>query len=439
MPQALKIHFVGIGGIGISGLAKYLNAQGIEVSGSDIKESPTTRELRNRGIPIQIPHDPSAIRDQDMVIHSAIIKPDNVELKRARELGIEVRSRGEALPLILGEKRVYAVAGAHGKSTTTAILSALLPEYSAIIGAVSKEFGSNVREVKSQGVVFEADESDQSFLNTNPHCAIVTNAEPEHMESYGHDLDLFHAAYRRFLTQAKKRVINAEDPFLATLRELEASRLYPSRDIKNLCYELREGEPYTRFELRDLGEFSVWGLGEHVALDASLAILSLLEELPLETIRTRLLHFKGTKKRFDILQTDAPILIDDYAHHPTEIQATLKGAKKYASLRGNPPLTAIWQPHKYSRTLANLDRFAECFEGVDHLVILPVYAAGEKPVSIDFATLLARYNPIFATHVKREGSALVLYQDETPLQSLQEGIIIGFGAGDITYQLRGES
>ncbi|WP_277640845.1 UDP-N-acetylmuramate--L-alanine ligase [Wolinella succinogenes] len=437
MSKALKIHFVGIGGIGISGLAKYLKAQGAEVSGSDITEGSTTKYLKKMGIPLSIPHDAEIITDQELLIHSAIIKPDNIELVRAKERGITILSRAEALPMILGDKRVYAVAGAHGKSTTTAILSSLLPDCSAIIGAESKEFGSNVREVRSECVVFEADESDRSFLNSNPYCAIVTNAEPEHMENYNYDLELFHGAYREFLQKAKKRVINAEDAFLSTLTSLEATRLYPSHDITELSYELIEGEPYTRFKLLDLGDFRVWGLGEHIALDASLAILAVRDEMPLALIKERLQNFKGIKKRFDILQKSAPILIDDYAHHPTEIEATLGAVKKYSALLGDLPVTAIWQPHKYSRTLSNLERFIECFKGVDRLIILPVYAAGEKPVSLDFQTLFKRYSPLFATHLKRESLGLSLWHEGTLLEELKEGLIVGFGAGDITYQLRG--
>lgn len=195
------------------------------------------------------------------------------------------------------------------------------------------------------------------------------------------------------MQKAKKRVINAEDAFLSTLTSLEATRLYPSRDITELSYELIEGEPYTRFKLLDLGDFRVWGLGEHIALDASLAILAVRDEMPLALIKERLQNFKGIKKRFDILQKSAPILIDDYAHHPTEIEATLGAVKKYSALLGDLPVTAIWQPHKYSRTLSNLERFIECFKGVDRLIILPVYAAGEKPVSLDLQTLFKRYSP----------------------------------------------
>lgn len=440
--KAKKIHFIGIGGIGISGLAKYLRAQGAEISGSDIAEGSATRKLASYGVPITIPHSASAITNQDLVIHSAIIKPDNIEVQEARAKGIPVLSRKEALEFILKEKRVFSVCGAHGKSTTSAILSALFPEYGAIIGADSKEFGSNVREAKSESIVFEADESDKSFLNSNPHTAIIPNAEPEHMESYNHNLEEFYGAYLSFMTKAQKRVINVSDPYLSSLTSLPAVRLDPARDIANLHFTLHNDEPCTSFNLREYGEFRVWGFGEHMAQNASLAILCAIEELgeaALPRIKENLSHFKGIKKRFDILCKGASTIIDDYAHHPTEIRATLQSVRIYNELKPHPKVIAIWQPHKYSRVLDNLQAFVECFEnGCDELVILPVWRAGEAHIEIDFASLFARYNPTFATHIKREGDTLALFNGEIRLQSLSNALIIGLGAGDITYQLRGE-
>ncbi|MDE5591797.1 MAG: UDP-N-acetylmuramate--L-alanine ligase, partial [Helicobacter sp.] len=278
IPQS--VHFIGIGGIGISALARFLHAQGVQVSGSDIVEGFMTKELRKMGIKVNIPHSKESLKNPDLVIHSAIIKEENVEVQEAKKKGIKVLSRKEALPIILGGKEVYAIAGAHGKSTTTAILSAILQDSSALIGAESKEFQSNIRVLKSQKIVFEADESDKSFLNCNPHCAIVTNAEPEHLEAYEYDLEKFYKAYEDFLKMAKKRVINAEDSFLATL-DLECIRLYPSKEICEIKYFLRERHPMTRFRLlhaqRDYGYFEVYGIGEHIALDASLAILSVVD------------------------------------------------------------------------------------------------------------------------------------------------------------------
>jgi UDP-N-acetylmuramate--alanine ligase len=431
----MKIHFIGIGGIGISGLAKFMLAQCHEVSGSDISETTITRKLQEMGIALTIPHDASAITDQDLVVHSAIIRPDNVEVIAANEKNIEVLARREALPMIVKDKKVYAVCGAHGKSTTTAILASVM-DGSAVIGAESKEFGDNVRSSDCDVLLFEADESDGSFLNSNPYCAIVPNAEPEHMEYYDYNFDRFYEAYKSFINLATLRVINAEDPFLSTL-DCEAIRLYPSKDIKSLEYVLINDEPHTRFELLDMGVFEVWGFGEHIAIDAALAILAAIQSEDIETVRTKLLNFKGIKKRFDIINKESSILIDDYGHHPTEIKATLESVKAYANLMGIDKITAIWQPHKYSRTIDNLDAFINCFEGASDLIILPVWAAGEAKCMIDFEKDFKRYNPLMADSVKRSANDLDIMKDDKILKSLDKGLIVGFGAGDITYQLRG--
>ena len=434
----MKIHFIGIGGIGISGLAQYMHFKGHAVSGSDIKDTIITKKLRSLGINIGIPHSKDMITDQDLVIHSAIIREDNPEVIAAREKGIRVLARREALLEILHENKVYAVAAAHGKSTTTAILSAIM-HGSAIIGAESKEFGSNVRyEKETDLLIFEADESDGSFVNSNPYCAIVINAEPEHMEYYKYDYDLFYETYRIFIRSAKHRVLNAEDPFLATLDDIEAVRLYPSKDIKNIEYVLIDDEPHTKFTLKDLGEFSVWGFGEHIAIDTSLAILAASKEMQIENIRKNLLNFKGIKKRFDIINTEEDsVIIDDYGHHPTEIKATMQSIEEYARLKGFEKITAIWQPHKYSRTLDNLESFISCFEGCDELIILPVWAAGEAARPIDFKEKFACYDLIMADGIKRDESRVNLIKENQIIKTLDTGIIVGFGAGDITYQLRG--
>ncbi|MDD3770042.1 UDP-N-acetylmuramate--L-alanine ligase [Sulfuricurvum sp. IAE1] len=434
----MKIHFIGIGGIGISGLAKYMRFSGHEVSGSDMKATHITQRLIDRGITVHIGHNAANIPEGcDLVIHSAIIKPTNSEIVEARARGIEVLHRRDALLRILKEKKVYAVCGAHGKSTTTAILASIMSG-SAIIGAESKGFGSNVRYDGSTDVMlFEADESDGSFLNSNPYCSIVTNAEPEHMEYYNYNIDEFHNAYRRFVEMAPLRVINAEDPFMATL-ECDAIRLYPSTDITNITYILLDDEPYTRFTLKNMGEFEVWGFGEHIAMDASLAILAAAQTMSIAAIRANLLHFKGIKKRFDVIfKGTERVIIDDYAHHPTEIKATMESLKTYAALKGFDRIVAIWQPHKYSRTIDNLDAFVECFEGCDDLVILPVWAASEEPREIDFEGRFKRYNPMMCDKLIRSGDTIDAIVGDAVAATFDKGLIVGFGAGDLTYQLRG--
>lgn len=436
----MKIHFIGIGGIGISGLAQYMRYKGHEVSGSDISETVITKKLRSLGIKVTIPHDSSAISDQDLVIHSAIIRPDNPEIIEAKTREIEVLARREALLRILDKSKVYSIAGAHGKSTTTAILSAIM-DGSAIIGAESKAFGSNVRyDATSDIMIFEADESDGSFINSNPHCAIVVNAEPEHMEYYDYNFELFYDSYKTFIKSAPCRILNAEDPFLSKLIDegIEANWLYPSREITDLTYVLINDEPHTRFTLRDLGSFDVWGFGKHIALDASLAILAANESMDIELIREKILTFKGIKKRFDIVgsQSDS-VIIDDYGHHPTEIRATFESVKEYALLKGFDKITAIWQPHKYSRTIDNLEEFINCFEGAAELIILPVWSAGEAMREIDFKEKFKRYNLTMADTISRANNTITIIKDKTELKTLDKGLIIGFGAGDLTYQIRG--
>ena len=431
-----KVHFIGIGGIGISAIARFLHEKGHKISGSDIKESKTTLELQNEGIEVITPHCKEAIKDQDFVVYSAAIKEDNIELVEARKKGIKCFSRKEILPYVLEDKCVFAVAGAHGKSTTSAMLASLI-EGSVIIGAISKQFGSNMRYAKSDNVVFEADESDSSFLNSNPYLAIVTNAEPEHMEHYDYDLAKFYAAYKGFLERAKVRVINAEDEFLSTLK-LDAIRLYPSSDITELTMVVRDYQPYTSFNLKNLGKFEAFGMGEHIAIDASLAILAAMHETPLKDIRENLLNFKGIKKRFDILSANKNfVLIDDYAHHPTEIKATLKSVFEYAKILGINSVTAIFQPHRYTRLSTNLPGFKECFKGVDELVILPVYAAGENPIEVDMKSEFSEYNPIFTDKVERVEEGIEFTDEFGVKNRLSDGIVVGFGAGDISVQLRG--
>ena len=433
----MKVHFIGIGGIGLSALARFLNFDGHEISGSDMKSSLITKALEDEGIKVSCPQSASNINDDfDLVIYSAAVTDENPELIEARLKQIRTLSRKEALPIILGDKKNYCVAGAHGKSTTTAILASIL-ESSALIGAISKDFGSNFRYVNKL-IAFEADESDASFLLSNPYCAIVTNAEPEHMEYYHYDYDKFYGAYERFISLAKKRVVNGEDKDIAKLKIEDATYLYPSKDIKNLCYTLKDNQPCTRFDLKDLGTFEVWGFGFHMATNASLAILAALNELDVETIRKNILNYKGIKKRFDIVQSNEKlVVIDDYAHHPTEIEATMKSVELYDNLTNLNKRIVLWQPHKYSRTSDNLEGFKKCFRRCDELIILPLWTIpGEKKIDIDFQKEFASYNPIFADKILTTNGKIELIKDGNIIKTYEEGIFLGVGAGDITYQLR---
>ena len=436
MPNS--VHFIGIGGIGLSAIARFFNQNGFNIQGSDIKKTALTKKLEKEGIKVLIPQKEDNITgDIDKIVYSAVVKENNPERVAAKKKGIKTYSRREFLPLLLKDKKVVSVCGAHGKSTTTAILASILNEANALIGAESKEFGSNAKVKNSKLIVFEADESDGSFVDSNPFIAVVTNTEPEHMEFYNHDLDKFYAHYEEFLSKAKIRVVNGDDDFIKKL-DLPMKKVF-LKEARNIKYEMINKEPKTVFEYKGY-EFEVYGFGEHLVLDAMLAIEAAGEFLSLEEIAENIKNYKGIKKRFDILQNeDNFILIDDYGHHPTEIKATLHSAKLFAMLNGIDKIVAIWQPHKYSRTIDNLNGFTECFEGVDELVILPVWSAGEKEINIDFKKYFSKYNPVFAKRLFSQSKNIMLTDENKKIiKTYDKGLIIGFGAGDITYQLRGE-
>jgi UDP-N-acetylmuramate--alanine ligase len=260
------------------------------------------------------------------------------------------------------------------------------------------------------------------------------------MEYYEYDEERFYNAYRNFLNLAKVRIINAEDEFLASL-EIDSIELYPSQDITNIEFVLVNGEPYTKFNLKEFGAFEVFGFGDHIALDAGLAILGALEMgEKIEDIRANLINYKGIKKRFDIVQNyEDCVVIDDYGHHPTEIKVTMQSLQAYKELRGFNKLNVIWQPHKYSRTIDNLQAFVECFEGVDELTILPIWSAGELEVDIDLKGAFSRYKLHMADSITRKDGVVQIIQNNNIIQEYREDLITAFGAGDITYQIRGEA
>ena len=433
-----NVHFIGIGGIGLSAIARFLNQNGFNVQGSDLKETNLTKKLKKEGIKVLIPQQKDNITDDiDLIIYTAVAKETNPERVAANEKGIKTYSRREFLPLLLKNKKVISVCGAHGKSTTTAILASILNKSNALIGAESKDFASNARISNSEIMVFEADESDGSFVDSNPYIAVVTNTEPEHMEFYNHDLDKFYAHYEKFLSKAKIRVVNGDDEFIKTLN-MPMKKVY-LKNTKNIKYEIRDNQPKTIFEYKNY-EFEVYGFGEYLVLDAIIAIETASEFISLEKIVKNIKNYKGIKKRFDILQNkDDFILIDDYGHHPTEIKATLHSAKLFAMLNGIDKIITVWQPHKYSRTIDNLEAFIKCFEGVDELVILPVWSAGEEKLEIDFKKHFSKYNPVFAKSlIVNSKNVMLINENGEIIKSYDKGLIIGFGAGDITYQLRGE-
>ena len=431
----MNVYFIGIGGIGLSALARFLQFRGYTVSGSDVKSTPITKELEKEGIKVTIPQCSSAISGQDLVIYSAAVQNDNVEIQEAKKQELVLLPRKEALSVIMQKTTNYCVCAAHGKSTTTAILSSIL-QSSAIIGAISKEFDSNFRYI-DEVLAFEADESDESFILSHPYCSIVLNTEPEHMEYYNYDEKRFYEAYTKFLDIAKLRVINAEDEFLQNYKGY-AIRLYPSKDIHDIEFILKDDEPYTKFTLKDFGEFEVWGFGFHIAIDASCAILAASQSMSIDKIKENLMKYKGIKKRFDIVQkSEKFVVIDDYAHHPTEIKATFESVNLYNRYKQLDKKIIIWQPHKYSRTMDNLEGFKACFKGCDELIILPVWSVAEEVREIDFAKEFTHYNTTLCAKISTSNGMIKLINEEDEIvRTIESGIVLGVGAGDITYQLR---
>lgn len=431
----MKVHFIGIGGIGLSALARFMKYKGDIVSGSDIKDTPITQKLKSENIKVDIPQSKNNIKNQDLVIYSAAVLDNNPEIIEAKKEKLNLLTRKEALSTIMKDTKNYCVCAAHGKSTTTAILTSVL-QSSAIIGAISKEFNSNFRYI-SNTLAFEADESDESFIFSNPYCSIVLNTEPEHMEYYNYDKVRFYNAYKKFLDIAKIKVINGEDDYLKDYKG-DAIRLYPSKDIQDIEYILENDEPYTKFRLKDIGEFKVWGIGNHIALNTASVILATLPILSVDEIKKNLLDYKGIKKRFDILQKkDNFILIDDYAHHPTEIKATIESVKLYQKYKKIDDIIIIWQPHKYSRTIDNLESFKNCFKGCKELIILPVWSVAEDIQDIDFKKEFSNdYNITLCDKVNTIDGNIELIKNNNIIKNITNGIVVGVGAGDITYQLR---
>ncbi len=379
-----KIYFIGISGIGMSGLAKIMNAEGYEVSGSDLKRGYATEELENLGITVFIGHTAENVDGMDLVVRSSAIKEDNPEYARARKKGIKVIKRGELLALLMNRKKGIAVAGTHGKTTTSSMLAAtmLSVDPTIVVGGIVPEIKSNARSGSSDIFIAEADESDNSFLYLESIEGIITNIEADHLENHG-SFDNIKKSFKEFIEKTKEEVvINIDCKNIANLVSLEDKIITYGIDNKDAfiegrnlgvkdgrtCYDVYiDGDLYGSFEL------GVPGL-HNVSNSLPVIYLSKKHGVEIEKIQKALKHFKGAKRRYDILYDEGLKIVDDYAHHPTEIKATLQGAK---SIETNK-IVAIFQPHRYSRLKFLIDDFNGAFTGATEVKILPVFSAGEK-------------------------------------------------------------
>ena len=445
------VHFVGIGGVGMSGLAEILRSLEFEVSGSDMKESSTTRRLTTLGVRIDIGHRHENISGVDVVVYSSAIRSDNPELTEARALGIPVISRAEMLAELMRVKYGVAIAGSHGKTTTTSLVATVLRaaglDPTVVVGGKMAALGSNARLGAGDLLVAEADESDGSFLRLTPTIAVVTNIDPEHLDHYGsHDklkdafvefaarvpfyglavLCLDHPHVQDILPRIPRRHVT----YGVSPQSDYSARGIQFRGLETSFNAYRRGEP--------LGGFTVKMPGAHNVLNC-LATIAVADELevPLDVTKASLATFGGVARRFTIVGTAGGItLVDDYGHHPAEIRATIEAARRAYPAEGNRIVVAF-QPHRHTRTRDLFDDFTRAFNQADVLVVTDIYPAGEAPIPGVTAERLVQ---AIREHGHHDAS-YVHDKNELP-EALEKvvrpgDVVIALGAGDINNAVRG--
>ena len=438
------IHCIGIGGIGVSALAKILVSRGYTVTGSDMKESEMTDELEKLGIKVYVGHRAENVEGADLIIYSAAIAPENPEIKRANELGIELASRAELLGTLMDEfKTSIAVSGTHGKTTTTSMVSLILEHANykptIFVGGNLDEIGGNVKVDTGDYFVAEACEYRDSFLKLRPDIEIILNIDSDHLD-YFKDIEHIVESFSKFVSYVPDDgVIIAYDanPFVNEVIKGHPNAVTYGYNRNSTYYisdiAFADGMPsfHVNYNGEDFGEIQLAIPGEHNILNAtaSFACCHMLG-VPVDIIKRTLEHFTGTQRRFDIkgVYGRGFKLVDDYAHHPTEIKATLAAAS-------NIPHNKVWclfQPHTYTRTLALFNEFADAFTKADVLILADIYAAREKNIYEISSGKLA--DEIKRVHPDKE----VIYIDsfdgiaDYVLENAEEGdLVITMGAGDI--------
>ncbi|MBV8844487.1 MAG: UDP-N-acetylmuramate--L-alanine ligase [Bryobacterales bacterium] len=386
------VHFVGIGGIGMSGLAEVLLEMGYRVSGSDLRSSPITERLVSRGATIHLGHQAPNLGEAKAVVVSSAVNSDNPEVIEARRRALPVIPRGELLAELMRQKFGIAVAGSHGKTTTTSMTAAILSHAGldptvVVGGRVGSMGGANARFGRSDYLVVESDESDGSFLKLAPIFAVVTNIDREHLDHYS-GIEEIRQAFAEFISKV---------PFygaaILCLDDENIQQLLPSINRRTVTYGVSAqanlrvthcsaGHMASQFHLRwgghDLGTFRLRLPGSHNALNAAAATAIGLElDIPIQTIREALENFTGVERRFQVRGTERGVaVIDDYGHHPTEIRATLAAARGCRFSR----VHVLFQPHRYTRTQALMDEFARAFHQADSVFVMDIYAASEPPI-----------------------------------------------------------
>ena len=443
-----KVHFIGIGGYGMSALAFILLQAGIDVRGSDIQRSGITVQLEKAGAKVYLGHDPQQLGDAQLAVYSTAIRPDNPEMEAARGKGLLLWHRSELLGAILNTGYGIAVAGTHGKTTTTAMISLIMAEGgcdpTAVIGGEVPFFQGNARLGKSLYVVAEACESDHSFLRYKPRLAVITNIEADHLEHYNGSFKQLVETYRHFIVNAGKGgqvIFCGDDPVLRDLRPglappLMTYGLRPGADVRGGEVQLRGlGATFqVYFKEKLLGEISLKVPGRYNVVNA-LGAISVALHLGLDflTIQKALARFDGVKRRFEVVGKKGNILVvDDYAHHPTEIKAALEAARQ-----SGRRLVCIFQPHRYTRTSFLWDDFVQAFDETDVLLLTDIYSAGEKPLFQITASRLAweiRQRGHQEVHFLGDKGQIIAFLEE----NTQDGdLILTLGAGDVWQIGRG--
>ncbi|MGL5123053.1 MAG: UDP-N-acetylmuramate--L-alanine ligase [Fusobacteriaceae bacterium] len=381
-----KIYFIGINGIGMSGLAKIMKIKGYDVIGADVSRSYVTESLEKIGITVYSEHNARNMEEVDTVIASSAIKESNPEYSYAIKNNIKIIKRGELLAELLNKEIGIAVAGTHGKTTTSSMLGAaiLSKDPTLVIGGILPEIGSNAKPGLSKYFVAEADESDNSFLFMKPTYSIITNIEADHLENHG-SLENIKKSFSKFMDQTTKEIIVCND--CPNIRELIKNRKnivtysIKTQNVNIYSENIIVKNGKTSYNViinnKNIGRFSLSVPGEHNIAN-SLPVIYLANKFKVEDIelKNKILAFKGAKRRYDVLYDNQIKIIDDYAHHPTEIKATIQAAKSIETQK----IVGIFQPHRYSRVNFLLEEFEQVFHGIDELYILPIYSAGEKNI-----------------------------------------------------------
>ena len=440
-----KIHFVGIGGIGMSGIAEVLLNLGFQVSGSDQKATPVTERLASLGARIFEGHAAANASDAQVVVVSSAVPANNPEIQEAQRRQVPVIPRAEMLAELMRMKFNVAVAGAHGKTSVTSMIAVMTAEAkldpTAVIGGRLDMFGSNARMGKSDLMVVEADESDRSFLLLLPSIAVVTNIDREHLDHY-RDLDEIAAAFVSFMNKVPfyGAVVVCFDPPWRALMQTLIPKLrrrvvtYGIEDGADVQGKIRELTPAgSEFEAvvkgQPLGTFSIHVPGRHNVQNA-LAAVAVGRELELspEQIRQGLERFRGADRRFQIkAEVDGITVIDDYGHHPTEIRATLDAAR----LRGAKRIIAVFQPHRYTRTKFLMDELAGSLAGCDRVYVLDIYAASEPPIpGVSSGRLVGRMHELGVNNARYAPSEEQVVE-ELLIDARPGDLIITIGAGSV--------